>query len=41
MDDCRDCVFWLQNRCSGALEACEYKETYDDWDKWEANIGSL
>lgn len=38
---CKDCVFWIQNRCDGEATPCEYLETYDDWDRAHVNIGEL
>ena len=36
-DYCKDCVWWIQNRCDGMEEptTCKDHETYDDWDQLE------
>ena len=38
---CRDCVWWIMNRCEGQDRPCNDLETYDDWDRYHLNVGEI
>ena len=40
-EKCKRCVWHIQARCDGHKEPCKDIETYDDWDKWHANISEI
>ncbi len=39
--NCKDCVWWVMNRCEGQDSPCNDFESYDDWDYCHLNVGEI
>lgn len=36
--ECKDCIWWITDKCDGEKEPCKYLETYEDWDKLDSLV---